>query len=95
MKGVPDNDITLMMQAGSTLVTYLASTAAHVAESGRLYNQAKTKAYQTLALSSAANGKYYSPSLAKDFIASRCSDQGYVYELACRMNAACTHVKYR
>lgn len=91
MKGVPDNDITLMMQTGSTLTTYLASTAAMVAEAGRFRNQAKTKAYQTLALSSVANAKYYSANLAKDYIAAKCSDEGYVYELADRMNAAVTH----
>jgi hypothetical protein len=91
LKGVPDNDITLMLQAGSVLVTYLASTAAMVAEAGKYYSQAKTRAYNTLALSSAAHQKYYSPSLAKDYIASRCSDEGYIYEFACRMNAAVTH----
>lgn len=91
MKGVPDSDISLMLQTGSTLVTYLASTAALVAESGKLFNHAKVKAYHTLAASSTANSKYYSATLAKDYIASRCADEGYTYEFACRMNAAVTH----
>lgn len=91
MRGIPDNSIPLMTQTGSTLVTYLASTAAMVAEAGKYYSQAKTRAYQTLAMSSAANAKYYSPSLAKDYISSRCSDEGYIYEFAQRMNAAVTH----
>jgi hypothetical protein len=91
LRGVPDNDIALMMTTGSTLVTYLASTAAMVAEAGKYYSQAKTRAYHTLAISSSANDKYYSPSLAKDYVASRCSDEGYIYEFAQRMNAAVTH----
>lgn len=91
LKGVPDSDITLMLQVGSALVTYLASTAAMVAEAGKYYSQAKVRAYNSLALSSVANAKYYSPSLAKDYIASKCSDEGYIYEYACRMNAAVTH----
>lgn len=91
MRGIPDNNIPLMTQTGSTLVTYLASTAAMVAEAGKYYNQAKTRAYQTLAMSSVANAKYYSASLAKDYIAARCSDEGYIYEFAQRMNAAVTH----
>jgi len=91
LKGIPDNDMQMMLSCGSTLVTYIASTAAMVAESGKLFNQAKTNAYHVLALSSVANQKYYSPSLAKDYINSKCSEAGYVYELACRMNAAVTH----
>lgn len=91
LKGIPDNDITVMLQAGSMLVTYLASSAAMVAEAGKYYSQAKVRAYNSLALSSSANAKYYSPSLAKDYIASKCSDEGFIYEFACRMNAAITH----
>lgn len=91
LRGIPDNDISVMLQAGSILVTYLASTAAMVAEAGKYYSQAKVRAYNTLALSSKANDKYFSPSLAKDYIAAKCCDEGYVYEFATRMNAAVTH----
>jgi hypothetical protein len=91
MRGIPDNDIPQMLTTQSILVTYLASTASLVAEAGKLHNQAKVKAYLALKTSSEANREYYSPSLAKDFIAARCGDEHYAYEYAQRMNSAVTH----
>jgi hypothetical protein len=91
LKGIPDSDIPTMLTAQSVLVTYLASTAALVAESGKLHNQAKVKAYLALKTSSEANRDYYSPMLAKDYISARCGDEHYAYEYAQRMNSAVTH----
>ncbi len=91
LKGIPDGDISLMMQTLSTLVTYLASSAALLAEAGFLYNQAKKKAYLTLKSSSEANREYYSPMLAKDYIASSCADECYLKDLSDRLNSALIH----
>jgi hypothetical protein len=91
LKGIPDSDIPTMLTAQSVLVTYLASTAALVAEAGKIHNQAKVKAYLALKTSSEANREYYSASLAKDYISARCGEEHYAYEYAQRMNSAVTH----
>lgn len=91
LSGIPDSDISLMLTKLSTVVTYLASSASLVAESGFLYNQAKKKAYHTLKTSSEANQEYYSPMLAKDYINSCCAAESYLYEFAQRLNSAVTH----
>lgn len=91
LKGIPDNDISVMLTGMSTLVTYLASSAALVSEAGRIYNKTKQRAYNSLAMSSEANRQYYSAMLAKDFISAKCGDEFYAYEFAQRVNSAVTH----
>ena len=90
-KGIPDSDISLMLTTLSTLVTYLASSASLVAESGLYYNQAKYKAFNGLTNAKDANGKAKPASLIKEYIQSKCSNEGFVYEFAQRLNAAITH----
>lgn len=91
MRGIPDSDITTMLQTMSALVTYLASSAALVAESGMIYNKRKVRAYLALKTSQEANKDYWSPSQGKEFVAAQCGDEYYTYELGQRVNAACTH----
>lgn len=91
LKGIPDQDINLMLSVLSTLTTYLASTAGLVAESGVLYNRAKVVAYYALELRFKEVGKKMSPMLAKDFISGQCGDDEYAYEFAQRINSAVTH----
>jgi hypothetical protein len=62
-----------------------------MAEYQRKFRQEKKAAYEQLAFSSKANDKYYSPSLAKDFIDAKCSESGYVYDLAERTSRLCSH----
>lgn len=91
MCGIPDADLPAMLQTLSTLVTFLAGSAAMVAESGRLYNQAKLKAYNSLGNVKDENGKPKPPSLIKEYIGAMCAEDGYAYELANRVNASVTH----
>lgn len=55
-------------------------------------NEAKTLAYQKLAVSSYANEKYYAPSLAKDYVSSQCSKENYNFDLTERLCRAMVHV---
>jgi len=55
-------------------------------------NEAKTKAYQTLAASSYANERYYAPSLAKDYVSSQCVIASYNYDLTERFCRAMVHI---
>lgn len=91
LKGIPVDDIHVMLQHLSSLTSYLASTAALVAESGKHYNEAKVKAYHKLKTSAESNREYYAPSLAKDYVAAQCSAECYISQYAERINAATTH----
>ena len=51
----------------------------------------KAANYLKLAASSQAQEKYYSPSLAKDFIDAQSSDVSFVFDLAERLSRCCTH----
>lgn len=80
-----------MKQKGLELVGYLSRSAVLVADAGKLYNDAKVKAYHTLKASSEAQKQYYSPMLAKDYVAAKCATECHAYELAERINRAITH----
>jgi|SRR6185312_363051 len=74
-------------------LTQIMSRANYLmAEYQRQFRQEKKAAYEQLAFSSKANDKYYSPSLAKDFVDAKCSESGYVYDLAERTSRLCSHV---
>lgn len=62
-----------------------------MAEYQKKFRKEKKVAYQNLAASSKAQEKYYSASLAKDYIDSQCSETGYVYDLAERVSRTCVH----
>jgi hypothetical protein len=51
----------------------------------------KIVAYETLVTSSVANQEYFAPSLAKDYIASKCSQEQYQYDLCERASRTVTH----
>ncbi len=85
-------------QDGQALHAYLISLTNIAARSNylkaeynRKFREEKKKAYQTLAMSSEAQARYYAPSLAKDFIDAQCSKTGFVYDLADRCSASAVH----
>lgn len=91
MKGIPDADISQMLHTLSTLVTYLASTAALIGESSALYQYTKMMAYESLRNSVDTNGKQKPASLIKEYVNAKCWDEASTYEFADRVNAAVTH----
>lgn len=70
---------------------YLAWSGEQMAIGKKIWNDAKEKAYRTLKTSSMANDKYYAPSLAKDYIISKCAIEGYGYDMAERLTRVLTH----
>lgn len=56
-----------------------------------ILNGKKSRAYESLAGSSVANEKYYAPSLAKDYIASRVRDDQYNYDICERASRTIVH----
>lgn len=84
-------DLDEMKVKGSELIGYLSRSAVLVAEANRLYNDAKVKAYHRLKASSEAQKNYYSPMLAKDYVAASCATEQRAADLAERINKAITH----
>lgn len=62
-----------------------------MAEYNRKFREQKIKAYHMLAASSESQRKYYSPTLAKDYVDAQCNEIGYVYELAERTSRLAVH----
>lgn len=52
---------------------------------------AKVKAYNTLVSSSVANAEYFSPSLAKDYIAAKLEQEQYNYDICERCSRTLLH----
>jgi hypothetical protein len=85
-------------QDGNALHSYLIELTNIAARSNylmadlkRQFRISKRDAYMKLQASSLANGKYFTPSLAKDYIDSCCSNTGYLYDLAERLSRTVTH----
>lgn len=57
----------------------------------KLLNEKKVKEYHTLKTSSEANQEYYSPSLAKDYINGKCSQEQYNYDMCERTSRTIVH----
>lgn len=54
-------------------------------------NEMKSKAYESLVISSVANEEYFSPSLAKDYISSKISVAQYAYDICERCSRTIVH----
>jgi hypothetical protein len=69
----------------------LAFVGGQMALSKRILNQAKSKAYESLMVSSVANSEYFAPSLAKDYIAAKVCEAQYNYDIAERCSRVLVH----
>lgn len=54
-------------------------------------NKKKVAEYNTLVLSSHANQQYFSPMLAKDYVAANCEEEQYNYDVCERASRTITH----
>ena len=75
------------------LTNYMARANLLMAEYNKKFREEKEKAYQKLMISSHAQQKYYSVTLAKDYVDSQCSESGYIYDLAERTSRLCNHTE--
>lgn len=69
----------------------LAFAGNQMAVAKKELNKAKAKAYETLITSSVANEVYFSPMLAKDYIAAKCEQQQYNYDVCERCSRVLVH----
>lgn len=73
------------------MVKSLAFVNNQMAIAKKIVNERKVKAYNDLIGSQAANQTYFAPSLAKDYIASKVSEDQYNYDLCERCSRTLVH----
>lgn len=73
------------------LCSSLAFVNNQMAITKRILNEKKARTYESLAASNVANQEYFAPSLAKDYIASKCSEEQYNYSLCERASRTIVH----
>jgi len=72
------------------LTNFMARANFIMAEKKREIRQSKIKAYQHI-VKWHGEGKYFAPSLAKDYVDSLSYEASYTYDLAERCSRLCTH----
>jgi hypothetical protein len=80
----------LIDQAG-VLCKSLAFVNNQMAQAKKILSERKVKAYNDLIGSSIANEVYFAPSLAKDYISAKCSQDQYHYDLCERTSRTLVH----
>ena len=83
--------IAALTTLGAAMAGYIAYTGHCKAKALRELQIAKKQAYKAVLAELKERGKEPAPSLVKDYVGTLCSEHEYVYALAERTNAACTH----
>lgn len=84
--------VDLLIHKLDMLCNALPFVNSQMALTKKLLNEAKVKAYHRLQTSSAAQQKYYAPSLAKDYISAQCGDEQYHYDMCERCSRTIVHI---
>jgi hypothetical protein len=83
--------INFLIDKLGELSTSLAFINSQQAIAKKVLNEKKVEAYHSLLASSVANAEYFAPSLAKDYISAKCSEEQFNYDLAERCSRTITH----
>lgn len=83
--------INFLIDKLGELSVSLAFVNNQMALSKRVLNEKKVSAYNNLIASSVANETYFAPSLAKDYISAKCSEEQYNYDLCERCSRSIVH----
>lgn len=86
-------DATALHEWLIRLTQIMARANGVMAEYNKKFREEKKKEYLNLQASSHATQKYFAPSLAKDYVDSKCAETGYIYDLAERLSRLCTHAQ--
>lgn len=82
---------TLIYNEMCDLVAWKSFVGKMWAEYRRELNKAKVDAYHSLIFSQRSTGHTISPSIAKDYIASKCGEMQYMVDFTDRVNANCSY----
>ena len=84
--------VDILIQKLDQINSCIAWSGEQMAIAKRNWNLKKVSAYHSLITSETANENYYAPSLAKDYVAARCHQEQYEYDLSERFARACVHI---
>jgi hypothetical protein len=84
-------DATALHEYLIRLTNIMARCNQLMAEWKRVNREETVVAYQNLQVSLLSQKKNFSPSMAKDYVNAKCSESGYLYDLAERCSRLCTH----
>ena len=84
--------VDILIQKLDQINSCIAWAGEMMAIAKRNWNLKKVSAYHSLITSETANESYYAPSLAKDYVASRCHQEQYKYDLCERFTRALVHI---
>jgi hypothetical protein len=83
------SDTLESMTDGNSLMNYGAKISAHNAYAGDMMSRFKRELNQTKAKAQGLD--YFTPTMIKDYVGSKCSEQQYNFDLAQRVNRSCVH----
>lgn len=83
--------ISWLIDQVGILCNSMAFINSQMAVAKKALNKKKVSEYNTLVLSSKANEQYFSPSLAKDYVAANCEEEQYAYDICERASRTITH----
>lgn len=83
--------ISWLIDQVGILCNSMAFINSQMAVAKKALNKKKVSEYNTLVLSSKANEQYFSPSLAKDYVAANCEEEQYAYDMCERASRTITH----
>jgi hypothetical protein len=83
--------VNVLIEDIGILVKSMAFVNNQMAIAKKELNEAKTKCYQSVIGSIEAQGKQPSPSVVKDYVNSKCSDEMYRYDICERCSRTIVH----
>jgi hypothetical protein len=83
--------INFLIDKLGELTTNMAFANQQMAIAKKVLNEKKVKSYNNLITSSVANEQYFAPSLAKDYISAKCSQEQYDFDLCERCSRSLVH----
>jgi hypothetical protein len=83
--------INFLIDKLGELTVSMAFVNNQMALAKRALNEKKVSAYNNLIASSVANEQYFAPSLAKDYISAKCSQEQFDYDLCERCSRSIVH----
>jgi hypothetical protein len=84
--------VDILIQKLDAINSCISWAGEQMAIAKRNWNLKKVTAYHSLITSETANESYYAPSLAKDYVAARCHQEQYEYDIAERFARALVHI---
>jgi len=81
-----------LMEVASCLSSYNAYAGEQMSSFKKKLLEKKSFYYETFVFNAKAQGlEYFTPTLIKDYVSAKCSEEQYAYDLAERVSRSCVH----